>query len=302
MVSKLRRPGRRAIKWIAGIVIVLIALNMVGMPLVIGVYAAIGNSKDPGPVPEGYEAMTLRTTDGVELGAWYAPPAEDNGAVILLVHGASGSRGTVKDYARMLHDNGFGVLAFDLRGHGDSGGQMNVFGWEGTQDVAAAMAFLRGREEVTIIGGLGTSLGGEVLLGAAGDHRDLRAIVADGATHRSGAEANALPAEKRFPATLYRQIQDFFVGLFTGDDPPTTIMDSLTTSESTRFLLIAAGNVAAESDYNTLFAEAVGDRAQMWVAEDVGHTDAFGRYPEEYTERVLAFFTAAMLEFAQSED
>ena len=55
---------------------------------------------------------------------------------------------------------------FDFRGHGESSGEGNGFDWEGTRDVAAAVAYLQ-EQNISLIGGLRTSLGGEVLLGAA---------------------------------------------------------------------------------------------------------------------------------------
>ena len=112
------------------------------------------------------------------LAGWYKPPL--NGAVIILIHGAGGSREGMRPYAAMLARHGYGVLALDLRGHGASTGRTNRFGWQGTQDVGAAVAFLQARDEVKAIGGLGSSLGGEVLLGAASKYPALKAIAADG--------------------------------------------------------------------------------------------------------------------------
>jgi len=74
----------------------------------------------------GFTEIELAAEDGVTLKAWYAPAT--NGAAIILLHGAGGSREGVRDHATMLAENGYGVLALDMRGHGESGGTTNRFG------------------------------------------------------------------------------------------------------------------------------------------------------------------------------
>ena len=69
----------------------------------------------------------------------------------------------------MLARHGYGVLLFDRRGQGESGGDPHAFGWEGEKDVKAAVAFLQRRPDVDPerIGGLGLSVSGEMMLHAA---------------------------------------------------------------------------------------------------------------------------------------
>lgn len=56
------------------------------------------------------------------------------------------------------------------------------------------------------------------------------------------------------------------------------------------FLLIAAGTEAQENAYNTLFAETLGLRAELWVAPGAAHTGAYALLPSEWETRVLGFF------------
>jgi hypothetical protein len=71
---------------------------------------------------EGARAVDLVTSDGLTLNAWYAPPAEQGGAVILYTHG---NAGTLIDRAeRMRHylAAGIGFLLVDYRGFGGNPG------------------------------------------------------------------------------------------------------------------------------------------------------------------------------------
>lgn len=287
-----RRPIRRRVLTIVvcGTIIVIALLYLV-LPIAIGGYASLRFPAAVGDPPAGFQEVSLTTTDGVDLKGWYAPPT--NGTAILLLHGSTGSREDLRPYARMLADDGFGVLAIDLRGHGESGGDGNAFDWNGTRDVEAGIAFLRG-QNVSRIEGLGLSLGGEVLLGAASTLPDLRALVSDGATHRSVDDYLILPSRQNLLQSWTTRLMYASTGVFTGDTPPITILDSITAAERTRLLLIAAGGKEQEIEYNTRFFEAVGDRASLWVVPGVGHTGAFANQPAAYTRRVTGFFWSAL--------
>ena len=85
---------------------------------------------------------------------------------------------------------GYGVLLYDRRGEGASDGDPHAFGWTFDEDIRAGVAFLRRRPDVRPgrIGGLGLSVGGEMMLQTAAGTRDLAAVVADGAGSRVASE------------------------------------------------------------------------------------------------------------------
>jgi len=104
------------------------------MPLVIGLMAthaprwAIQESS----LPIAHQEVTIRTADGRELSAWYVPST--NRTAVLLSHGSGGSRERVAATVRMLARHGYGVLAFDDPGNGESEGHSNGFGDNAAQD------------------------------------------------------------------------------------------------------------------------------------------------------------------------
>lgn len=263
------------------------------LPIGFAVVATSPAGEQIGAPPDGYSALMLTTDDAETLAAWYHPPR--NGAVILLIAGAGGTRASTRPYADMLTAHGFGVLAIDLRGHGESSGRANRLGWNGTHDVGAALDFLKGQVDVKAVGGLGISLGGEVLLGAASAYPTLRAIVSDGATARCLAEHDFLASGRNPLISLQLRLRDFTVQLLSGDQPPSPLSESLTTSSATQFLFVAAGNSQNEIAYNSAFAELVGERGSVWIVPDVRHTGGFARYPDDYGARVIQFFIDALL-------
>jgi len=289
-------PSALSRRRIVLLVLVAVFALYILLPVAFGIFAVLPVRAPVGPPPDGFEEVTISTGDGIALQAWYAPP--ENGAVIILIHGAGSSREEVRSQALMLVRHGYGVLAPDLRGHGGSGGASNRFGWLGTRDVGAAVGFLEAQNGITAIGGMGLSLGGEVLLGAASEYPQVRSIVADGATQRSAAELHAMESERPLVRSFVPQLVYAFVQAFSGTAPPKPILDSMVEATSTEFLLVAGGNMPREIAFGELFEETVGGRAELWVVPDAGHTEAFGRYPGEYEQRVITFFDVNLREKA----
>ena len=126
-----------------------------------------------------HEEVSITTADGLELRGWYVP--SKNGAAVIAFPGRAESQ----PHARMLVRHGYGVLLFDRRGEGQSEGDPNGLGWGMAADITAAAAFLSDRPDVEQgrVGGLGLSVGGEVLLEAAAKTDMLRAVV-NGAVDR----------------------------------------------------------------------------------------------------------------------
>ena len=119
----------------------------------------------------GFEDLTFRAEDGVDLHGWWIPAEKQRAARpavhLLLCHGNAGSVEDRLIHARYLVDAGVDVLLFDYRGYGRSQGSP---GEEGTyRDARAARQALLARKGVdpARIFYLGESLGGAVALDLA---------------------------------------------------------------------------------------------------------------------------------------
>lgn len=283
----MNRRLARTLRVLGWVVLGLVLAVYIGLPTAMAVAAVWPSRAQVGAAPEGFEEVTLTTSDGVELAAWYAPPR--NGAALILAHGAGGSRESLRRQAEMLAARGFGVLSLDQRGHGRSSGRTNRLGWEGTRDARAATDYLLAQPTVRRIGALGYSMGGEVLLGASGSCPEIEAMVADGATRRSTPELMALPEKRTLAESFTARVMYLAVRMLTWQRPPSPLLDEMSRSKASSFLLIAAGENDLEVKFNELFANTLGARAELWVVPGVSHTGAFDRDPAEYERRVVSF-------------
>jgi pimeloyl-ACP methyl ester carboxylesterase len=76
------------------------------------------------------ETLSLETSDGVNLAAWYyaVPEGASPLATVILVHDLDGSHKSVEPLALALQKSGIAVVAPDLRGHGASSAQVTPNG------------------------------------------------------------------------------------------------------------------------------------------------------------------------------
>jgi fermentation-respiration switch protein FrsA (DUF1100 family) len=111
--------------------------------------------------------LMLHMDDGVDLGATLYEPTQGSAPypAIVMLHGLGGTRQEVDSIAQRFAGN-FVVLAFDARGHGQSGGLVSVDGPREIADTRAVYNWLAARPEVNsrAIGAWGISLGGGAVL------------------------------------------------------------------------------------------------------------------------------------------
>jgi hypothetical protein len=283
-----RRHGRRLAK-AAGVVAVL---AVAALPF--GV-ATVGSHVSRSEVPEAqlgaaHEDVALHTSDGLELDGWYVPSR--NRAAVIVFPGRSGTR----RQARMLVRHGYGVLLYDRRGEGRSEGDPNSWGWDFEEDIRAGIEFLQHRADVDPgrIGGLGLSVGGEMMLETAAETPDLAAVVSEGAGSRSMAEEiDDADGFAKVGAALSYGVRDLTNAVLQDRLPPENLEDLVGKISPRPVFLIHAGADDAGHRNPELYAAAK-EPKQIWEAAG-GHTDGIERQPAEYERRVVGFLDRSLL-------
>ena len=170
-----RRPGffhrRRIRRWL------IFATALVPLWLMISLIVAHrlthrARARFDEPTPRvtwaSFESHRLSTSDGHEVGAWFAEGRADSPSVVLL-HGNGGDRASCLPRAELLSKAGYAVLPVTLRAHGDSSGDFNDLGYSARYDVVSAVEFLEHRRPGRPIFILGASLGAAAATFASGD-------------------------------------------------------------------------------------------------------------------------------------
>jgi fermentation-respiration switch protein FrsA (DUF1100 family) len=238
-----------------------------------------------------HEEVTIAMDDGRDLKAWYVPSR--NRTAVLLAHGSGGSRERVVDEARMLARHGYGVLAYDNPGNGESDGHSNGLGDNAQPAVDAALAWLSRRDDVDPerIAAFGSSLGGEVLLEVAAREPRMRAVVSDGSARpRDAVDANDASAPEAAVAELGLQVIRGISGMRSAPS-----LNGLIPRIAPRpVLLIASTKGGTEIPTNREYARRGGPTVQLWEIPEAGHTGGIKARPAEYERRTTAFLDRAL--------
>lgn len=148
-----------------------------------------------------YENVQFPAVDGVRLSGWFIPAVKNSsrkGATIVLVHGWGWNRlGDAADdlmanltgttpidllrLAHALHYEGYHVLLFDLRNHGESASHPPVtFGLGEASDLVGALNYLQAQPNIdpARIGVIGFSMGGNAILYALPQTDLIKAAIA----------------------------------------------------------------------------------------------------------------------------
>jgi fermentation-respiration switch protein FrsA (DUF1100 family) len=245
--------------------------------------------------PAGAERVAFAAADGTSLVGWYSPSR--NGATVVVLAGAGGTKADTRGQTDALTRNGFGVLAMDPRGSGESGGHPMLYGWGGGYDLRDAVTYLVSRTDVDPdrIAALGLSRGGEVAISGAAADPSIKAVVAEGATARTCADQTFLPggvggAIHHFDSCLGWEL----AGLLTGAPQPAPLVDELRAVGSRPVLLIAA-DTPEEHAATEAFRSVSPATISLWQPPGASHTGALSKYPQEWERRVVEFLSAALL-------
>lgn len=247
-----------------------------------------------------YQDVTFTSDDGVTSSGWYIP--SQNEAAVILLHGYGTNRVAMLSRAQVLAGHGYGTLLYDLRAHGKSGGDAFGFGWLEVGDVAAALAFLQGREEVDPerIGILGFSIGGQIALRAASEMDGIRGVVADGP---SLANCQDVPPPSSM-GERWRAWETCFSFKNTewrlGISAPRAVVEAIADIAPRPILLISTGR-GVERRMCRHYADRAGDPKSLWEIPEAGHGGGLAARPDEYEGRLVAFFDGALLADRTSE-
>jgi pimeloyl-ACP methyl ester carboxylesterase len=289
------RVSRR--RWIR-VVTIAVSLPLVAiaaLPVGVAVWATHPPHADyDGGIPAGAIEVSIDADDGVVLAGWYVPT--ENGAAVVLSHGAGSTRDDVVRHAEVLADAGYGVLAIDARGHGESTGPAMDLGWWGEADISAALDALVAMDGVDAdrLGLVGISMGGEESIGAAGEDPRVKVVVAEGATQRIAADKDGwLPGG---PAGLVQRRmdseRDALLTWLTDAPKPSSLREAAATSAAP-LLLITAGQVPDEEAAARWIARD-NARVDIWTVDGAAHTGGLATAPGEWQSRVVTFLNDAI--------
>jgi len=314
------RTGRLLLQVIVALLIIpgILALGYGVLSLYIAMRLAYDPQKllDATPASLGlqFKYVTFPSrVDHVQLRGWFIPGVLPGGRLttqrtIIAVHGTRTNRADkdagLLDLSGEFARHGFAVLAFDMRGSGESPAAPLSLGYFEQRDVLGAVDFLRsgpipypelGRPR--IIAGWGVSMGAATLLLAAVQEPAIRMVVSDSAyadiipiLEREVPKGGHLPslftpgallAARALYGIDYYAVRPVDVVAHIAPRPIFFIHGACDTYVPPVNMdpLAAAARTAPDAS------------VQTWLVPGAEHAQAFNTHTQEYVERVIAFYT-----------
>lgn len=166
------------------VLLCIVAMGALAMWTVLGVHRATVPVRQVQTLPD-FESMQIRveqvefpSADGIELSGWWMPGNEGMPPV-LLCHDRHSSKRSMLNLAIALRAEGFAVLMFDFRGHGESAGDRSSLGVLEKRDVTGALDWLAKRNAGRV-GVFGAGMGAHAAVIAAVERPELQVLVLDG--------------------------------------------------------------------------------------------------------------------------
>jgi uncharacterized protein len=246
-----------------------------------------------------YESVSFESADDhIPLRGWYLPASGQR--AVVLVHGLDGNRwetspvNETKALTQQLVQHGFDVVLFDLRGHGESGGERVGLGWFERRDVFGAVSLVEQRGIAPgRIGLWGESFGAATaLLEAADDPRvaavvedcgfaDVRPILDSELQRKAGLPPLSTPGIAVFASA--------FAGLDLSTIPPERHVAQIAPRPILFIHGAADARIPVEHGYR-LQAAAANPADELWVVPGAGHGESFDQQPAVYLDKVVGFF------------
>jgi len=235
-----------------------------------------------------YQDVDLITKDGIRLSAWYTPPRK--GVVILLAHGYGDNR--PEWIHALLAKKGYGVMSWDARAHGESGGEISTIGYLEVLDVRAALDYVLAQPGVEHIGAWGGSMGGATLIRAAAEFPEIEALFIDSSFDSLDDEINYL-----VPYPVINPLAKLIATTETGISPDAVdpLDDIAKISPRPVYIVHGTGDTVAPPDAGRKLYEAAKDPRFLWEAQNIQHMLIYLDNPRKYQRRLLGFFEEWLL-------
>lgn len=244
-----------------------------------------------------YEDVMFTASDGVILQGWYleSPGAR---ASVVLVHDIAGTRSDrsvglltlQRDYLR----RGINVLAFDLRGRGESATNRDTFGARERLDVAAAVEFARGRSPELPVAVHGFGFGAALALVSVSQGLAADLVIADSSC------AHARDYIRRHWRSVPRPTFDLACRLarrrFGAEIDAIRPLLAVANSSPVPALFIhgESDRIVPVTHSLNIAAVSMNARDALWRVPGAGHCDAYRRSPDAYVSRCVDFIDSAV--------
>ncbi|MFQ5824870.1 MAG: alpha/beta hydrolase [bacterium] len=294
---------------ISGILLSLLPVLLVVVIFVIGfswyiartslVPTHIPKAKNPQAFQMQFKDFSV-LSDGLILKGWFIPAPKEcfsesqKAPTLILTHGWGRSAEQMLPYAEFLHQAGFHLILYDVRGHGDSDSGEYVTMYRILEDLDAVVNYTLNRPEVncTAIGLFGHSMGAAASILKASQDNRIKAVASSSGFADFSDLTTQMLRWRKLPSFPFRFLIQKFWEKRAGK-PLSSINPVEQISKISVPVLLLHGEldqVVTPDQLEKLFKNA--NSAEKQVISGRNHSDLFN--DPIYREKVVAFFNKTL--------
>lgn len=249
-------------------------------------------------VPE-YRDISFKGSDSTIILKGWLFQARNSEKAVILVHSYGKNRlqfgvETV-DLIKGFLNKGYHVFTFDLRNSGESGGKDSTFGYGETEDVLAAIRYMKsqGAKDIVL---MGFSTGASASILASEESTSVDAVIADSPySDLKSYFSKNLDQWTHMPSFPFNQTVSFAIEVTGGiDTKKTSPVNVLASGKLPALMLIHGRNDTLIPVQNSIelyqsYSAKNFSGAEFWQTEDNGNATSYNKYKDEYLSKVFAF-------------
>jgi len=218
-----------------------------------------------------------------------------NGCAIVVVHGVDGPSIEMMPHVSYLNRAGYGVLIYDNRGRGESGGGFSTLGYYEWRDVLHAVKWTAAQPGVdpANIGLHGMSLGAACVILAAAENQQVRGVLAESPfismpimlAHVAN-KVTRVP--RQIAGWVLRSMLDWSLGARLRTVAPEEAVERI--APRPLYIIDAEKDLLFPANTSRSVYQSAGEPKYFWVVEGAPHANCWHTLPHEYETRALNFW------------
>lgn len=284
--------SKRHIRLIEFVIILLLCLFLIHhLSNIIVNQPRLGlNTSTPSDHGLPYTEERIPVSDKNNCYGWYIP-ANGSDKLIMLVHGRGTNRQDVLPFAPFLHKAGYNLFLIDLRNCGKSYAGLCTMGYYESRDLVRAVAYISSKYHQREVGMLGLSMGAAASVLAAGQIKELKALILDSPFYSFRAILDErfredYPYYPEFIKNIVYRYSEWRLG-FKLDD--IDIGKALTGLKVPALIIHGKKDTYINVKNSLRLFEKANQPKELWITEKGTHVGNHQEYTREYEDRVLTF-------------
>lgn len=276
------------ISWL--LAVLLLGIFILLLLIIRGFRNPVARHETPKDVPFEIQEVNIPTAKDKKLYAWWIP-VDPAAPTIIFIHGWGRNAQRMMTYLDRFCCQGYNLLAFDARSHGNSDADGNANMLKFAEDILSALDYLARETETKNENFylVGLSIGGAASIYAAAHDKRIKKVVTVGAFARpTTVMTNQLKARHipYYPIIwLFYKIIRFSQKLDLEAIAPVNHI----ASAKAKFLLIhGEEDVVVPVEEGKKLKKAAGNKADLWIIPHKGHSNC--HLEEGFWERLMKFF------------